>query len=78
MERAILVTVDFGKKENWTAEERALELAELANSAGAKVERAEIVHRQKPDPGHFIGTGKAVELSKICRDESIKIMIFNK
>lgn len=77
MERAILVTVDFGKREDWAAEERALELKELAYSAGAKVVRAEIVHREHPDPGHFIGTGKAMELSNICRDEGIKIVMFN-
>ncbi len=35
MERAISVTVDFGKREAWTAEERAQELAELAQQVDA-------------------------------------------
>ncbi|MBI4974306.1 MAG: GTPase HflX, partial [Candidatus Omnitrophica bacterium] len=77
MEQAILVTVDFGKREDWTAEERSLELRELAHSAGTKVMREEIVHRLKPDPGYFIGTGKAEELAKICADKGIKVVIFN-
>lgn len=77
MERALLVTVDFGKREDWSPEERSLELKELSYSAGTKVVREEIVHRHQPDPGHFIGTGKAEELAKICRDENIKVVIFN-
>lgn len=77
VERALLITVDFGKRGDWSAEERSLELKELAYSAGAKVMREEIVHRVKPDPGHFIGTGKAEELSRLCADEGIKVVIFN-
>ncbi|MBI5144013.1 MAG: GTPase HflX [Candidatus Omnitrophica bacterium] len=77
MEQAILVTVDFGKREDWTAEERSLELRELAHSAGTKVMSEEIVHRHSPDPGYFIGTGKAEELAKICADKGIKVVIFN-
>lgn len=77
MERALSVTVDLGKKGDWTAKERSIELSELAHSAGAKVMREEIVHRHSPDPGYFIGTGKAEELARICADEGIKIVIFN-
>ena len=77
MERAILVTVDFGKREEWTAEERSMELAELARSAGANVVRKEIVHRHQPQPACFIGTGKAEELAALCADNHIGIVIFN-
>ena len=59
MKRAILVTVDFGKRESWTAEERSDELAELAASALVKVVRREIVRRHEPSSACFIGTGKA-------------------
>jgi len=77
LERAILVTVDFGKREEWTAEERSRELAELARSAGANVVREEIVHRHQPQPACFIGTGKAEEIAGICADNHIGIVIFN-
>lgn len=77
MERALLVTVDFGKNTEWTAEERSAELRELARSAGAKVAREEIVRRHEPDPAYFIGSGKAEELAAICADERINIVIFN-
>ncbi len=77
MERALLVTVDLGKRIGWTAEERSAELRELASSAGAKVIREEIVNRHEPSPACFIGTGKAEELAGICADERIKVVIFN-
>jgi GTP-binding protein HflX len=77
MERALLVTVDFGERGGWTAAEQALELKELTESAGARVIGQEIVARSRPDPGHFIGTGKAEEFARICADNRINIVIFN-
>jgi len=77
MERAMIVTVDFGKRESWTAEERSAELAELAESAFAKVVRREIVHRHEPSSASFIGSGKAGELAAIALSEKIDVVIFN-
>ena len=77
MERALCVTVDLGKRESWTAEERSRELAELVSSAGAKVVAEEIVHRHEVSPACFIGSGKAEELARICADERINTVIFN-
>lgn len=77
MERVLLVTVDFGKKEEWTALERSLELGELARSAGAKVIGEKVVKRLKPNSAYFIGNGKAEEIAKLCRDEGVNIVIFN-
>lgn len=77
MERAILITVDLGKREEWTASERSAELAELASSAGAKVVREEIVKRHEINPASFIGSGKAEEIASVCADEHIDIAIFN-
>ena len=77
MERALLVTVDFGDREGWSAAERSLELSELAVSAGAKVVKEEIVRRHEPNAAHFIGKGKAEELYRICADDRIGLVIFN-
>lgn len=77
MERALLVTVDLGEPEGWTAEERSLELRELASSAGAKVIEEIIVRRHEPQPACFIGTGKVEEISAICAKQHIGIVIFN-
>ncbi|MFA6321126.1 MAG: GTPase HflX [Candidatus Omnitrophota bacterium] len=77
MEKALLVTVDLGKRESWTAEDKSGELAELAKSAGAKVIREEIVKRHAICPATFIGEGKVEELAAFCKAEGIKIVIFN-
>ncbi len=77
MERALLVTVDLGKRTDWTAEERSAELAELASSSGAKVVREEIVRRHELNPACFIGKGKAEEFAGICAGERINVVIFN-
>ncbi|MDP2912377.1 MAG: GTPase HflX, partial [Candidatus Omnitrophota bacterium] len=77
MERALLVTVDFGKSGDWTAQERSQELAQLALSAGSKVIREVIVKRPVPNPACFIGTGKAEELAGVCADENINLAVFN-
>ena len=77
MERAITVTVDLGKREEWTAEERSGELTELAASAGAKVVKELIVRREKIEPACYIGKGKVEEIARICADEKIGIVIFN-
>ena len=77
MQGAITVTVDFKKREEWTAEERAQELKELALSAGMKVVKEMIVRRDNIEPALFIGKGKAEEITKLCADEGIKVVIFN-
>lgn len=77
MERALLVTVDMGNREPWTPKERSDELGELARSAGAKVVRREIVRRHEISPAHYIGEGKAEEISALCKAENINLVIFN-
>lgn len=77
MERAILVTVDFGKDKEWTARERSAELGELAASAGAKVIAEEIVNRHQPNSACFIGTGKVEEIAHFCASKGANLVIFN-
>lgn len=77
MEKALLVTTDLGRREEWTAQERSAELAELASSAGAKVVREEIVNLHGVHPACFIGSGKAEEIAGSCADKHINIVIFN-
>ena len=80
MEKALLVTVDLrdkNKKKDWSAQEKGLELKELAASSGADVIREEIVKRDKISPAHFIGKGKAEELFTMCSEMDIDIIIFN-
>lgn len=66
LERVVLIAV-------WTsgtvdAAERSLaELARLAETAGAVVLDALVQRRGKPDPGTYVGSGKARELTEIVR-----------
>ena len=77
MEKAILVTADFGKRGAWTAKERSSELAELARSTGARVLKEEIVHRHEINPASFIGKGKLEELAALSAGLGANIVIFN-
>lgn len=77
MERVLLVTVDFGKRTSWSAEERSTELAELTWSAGAKVVNQMIVRRHEPSSASFIGKGKVEEIAGVCASERIDLVIFN-
>lgn len=66
LERVVLIAV-------WTsgtavgAERSLAELARLAQTAGAVVLEALIQRRNKPDPGTYVGSGKARELTEIVR-----------
>lgn len=77
MEKAILITVDFSKKDAWSAQERSAELNDLSRSAGAQVIREEIVHRRSPTPAYFIGEGKASEIAQWFVRENLDLVIFN-
>ncbi|MCX5668266.1 MAG: GTPase HflX [Candidatus Omnitrophica bacterium] len=77
MNRVITVTVDLGKREDWTASERSHELRELAISCGTSVIKELIVNRDRIDPAHYIGSGKVEEISIICAEEKINAVIFN-
>ncbi len=77
MNRAITVTVDLGRREDWTAGERSHELRELAASCGILVIKELIVNRDRIDPAHYIGSGKVDEIAKICAEEKMDAVIFN-
>jgi GTP-binding protein HflX len=77
MEYALTITVDLGKREAWTARERATELKELVLSTGAKVIEELIVRREKIEPACYIGKGKVEEIAHYCADKNINAVVFN-
>ncbi len=77
MEKAILVTVDFGERGEWPLEARAMELKELACSSGASVIAEILCHKDKPSPDLFIGKGKFEELSALIHQKNANLVIFN-
>ena len=77
MERAITVTVDLGKREEWTAGERAAELKELVVSAGAKVLKEFIARRERIEPACYIGKGKMDEIAQACVETGANLVVLN-
>lgn len=88
-EKALLVTVDLSRsytqgrdkydktKSNWSAQDCAAELKELANSSGINIASEIICRREKPTPNYFIGKGKALEIAKVCQDITADVVICN-
>lgn len=78
MEKALLITLELkNQSPQWRAEEKALELAELAASSGVFVEDSIIVKREKPHPAHFLGKGKIEEVARLSSEKNIDVVIFN-
>ncbi|MDO4664903.1 MAG: GTPase HflX [Actinomycetaceae bacterium] len=66
LERVILVGLWFA--EGLTEAENSLrELAALAQTAGAQVVQAVLQRRETPDPGTYLGSGKAQEVKELAR-----------
>ncbi len=84
-ERVVLVGIDTGSTE--IAERSLDELAELAKTAGAKVEGRLLQARENAHPGTYIGKGKLLELKEllweteatgiICDDELTSAQLGN-
>jgi GTPase len=75
-ERAVLVGVILPDS---TADPRdpLAELASLAKTAGAKVAAQVLQNRRRPDPGKYVGTGKAEEIAELCLKHDAQVVIFD-
>lgn len=71
---AILVHVSFPGTDT---EADTAEFVELARSAGAEVRQCVGGRRQKPDPRHFVGRGKAEEIAELVGAEGADLVVFN-
>ena len=79
MEKALLVTVEFFDKkykDTWKLDDTNYELRELVRSAGLQVVDLVECFKDKPVAGHYIGKGKAEEISSICKDKGADVVIF--
>lgn len=76
-ERAALVGI-VGREETMESVESSLdELSRLADTAGAVAEIRLIQNKETPDPRTMIGSGKVAELSYLCENNNIDIVIFD-
>lgn len=79
MEQALLVNIQFSDRafqDHWPSEICAQELAELARSSALSIAGEVTVQRDRPTPGHLIGTGKVEELHQRCRDLKANVIVF--
>lgn len=72
-QNAYLVALQQSFQRDWEVEENLAELAELANDAGLNVVDTFVQKRSYPEPGTFIGKGKALELAKIVQKDDLVI-----
>ena len=75
-ERALLVGIETRNPE-WSLEESLAELARLVDTAGAEVVSQTSQKMEKPNPRTFIGSGKAEEISELCRINHIDLVVFD-
>jgi GTP-binding protein HflX len=61
----------------WDVEESLGELAELASTAGASVAGRLTQKLKQPTAPFFVGKGKAEEIARQCREQSISSVIFD-
>ncbi len=73
MQNAYLVALQQSFQSDWEVEDSLAELADLARDAGLNVVETVVQKRSYPDPGTFIGTGKALEIGEMLDEDSIVI-----
>ncbi len=73
-ERAVLVHLELG---GGSAQEDPRELEELVLSAGGDPVEFVFGQRDRPDPRHFVGTGKLAEIEAAVRAHDAALVIFN-
>ncbi len=71
---ALLVSVDTGA---YDAEASISELFELVKSAGADPVLSVTQKLPKPETGTFVGSGKLKEISEICSQQEIDLLVFD-
>ncbi|MGZ8920026.1 MAG: GTPase HflX [Limisphaerales bacterium] len=76
-ERVFLVGVELKSRSRWDVEDSLNELAELATTAGAKVVGTGTQKLEAPVAGTYIGTGKAAEFARWCKENEVDTVIFD-
>ncbi|MCK9525097.1 MAG: GTPase HflX [Limnochordia bacterium] len=72
-QNAYLVALQRSFQRDWEVEENLIELKELAQDAGLHVVDSFVQKRSYPEPGTFIGKGKALEIADIVDEDTLVI-----
>lgn len=73
-EKALLVHMDMGDE---IMREDLNEFKELVLSAGAEIAHVVTTRRNRPESRYFIGTGKAMEIKALVKEQAIELVLFN-
>ncbi len=76
-ERAVLVGLDSTSLSGWDIEESMDELAHLVDTAGGQVVARVVQRKQKPDPGYYVGEGKAREIEMMRLATQADLVVFD-
>jgi GTP-binding protein HflX len=76
-ERVFLVGVELKSRSKWDVQDSLAELAELATTAGATVTGTGTQKLEAPVASTYIGSGKAQEFAKWCRENDVDTVIFD-
>ncbi|MDD5687575.1 MAG: GTPase HflX [Elusimicrobia bacterium] len=74
-EKALLIGVNANTKNNF--DNSIEELKQLAYTRGIITTKTVLQNKKSPDSKFFIGSGKVLEIKKICESENIDIVIFD-
>ncbi len=75
--KTLLVGLSLQSAPRIIVEDYLDELAELVSSAGGTVVQRTVQERAKPEPSTFIGKGKAEEVASFCRENGIRLVVFD-
>jgi GTP-binding protein HflX len=75
--RAYLVGLILPGQPGYVVEEHLDELAQLADTAGARIVGRAVQSRKTPDPATYIGRGKAEEIAEEARELEADLLIFD-
>lgn len=76
-ERVFLIGVQLKSRNRWDLDDSLAELAELATTAGAEVIGEGTQKLESPAAATFIGTGKAEDFARYCRENDVDTVVFD-
>jgi len=76
-EKALLAGVAIGQARDWEIRDSLDELSRLVETDGAEVVHTLICRRPKPDPGYYIGRGKAEEIRSLAELHGARCVVFD-
>lgn len=76
-ETVLLVGVLLRGEEEWRVKDTMDELAQLAETAGAEVKGRFLCRQPKIKAGHYIGSGKALEIADWIKENPVSLVVFD-